>query len=336
MYCKYCGNKITVDTTKCMSCGANIDLNDGGQSFFDDNEISSWQSESVAYNSHTTVPKTEMREYIPENDNYNERCENIFTKSQMNVGTSGNYARPRSKKRKRDSGYLSISSSNKLIIFCIASALAIVLLVVAIIAVLNSGNDSDNERVDEIATQTNVPEYTQIENNATAEQDTAKQSSAETQNEAMTGYESVKTENTENVLNGKIEIKDIKIIDMDGKEISHSVPAYIDENNTLYISLDKFLKHEGYKSGFQNSSDKNRIQYEHKSSKKVIEIEKGSNKIWISENSEAPVTQWLDSTNFNVGDNTYVPIKSFLIKYGYDGNKVQWNESEKVLSLCRE
>lgn len=336
MYCKYCGSKITVDTTKCMSCGANIDLNDGGQSFFDDNEISSWQSDSVSYNSYTTVPKTEMREYIPENDNFNERYENIFAKPQMNIGTSSNYARPRSKKKKKSSGYLSTSSSNKLIIFCIASAVAIVLLVVAIIAVLNSGNDTADERTDEIVTQTIVPEYIPRENNATVEPDINQPTSSEMQNDAVIENETVNPENTEDVLKGKIEIKDIKILDMDGKKIPHSVQAYIDENNTLYVSLDKILKYKGYKNGFPNSTHKNRIQYEHKLSKKVIEIEKGTDKIWISENSESPDTKHLDSVNFNVGDNTYIPIKSFLIEYGYDENNIRWDENEKVLSLCGE
>ena len=65
MYCKYCGSRIASDTTKCVSCGANIDLNDGGQSFFDDNELNAWQSDSISYNAQSSVPRTEMREPLP-------------------------------------------------------------------------------------------------------------------------------------------------------------------------------------------------------------------------------------------------------------------------------
>lgn len=162
MYCKYCGSRIASDATKCESCGANIDLNDGGQSFFDDNELNAWQSESVLCNAQTSVPKTEMREPLTEKDNFEEEYDKAFARPQASVVTRDTRSRRRSKKKKNILDYLNLSSSNKLIIFCIASALAIVLLVVAIIAVLNSGNDS----TDETATQSNTSGYTQqVDNN---------------------------------------------------------------------------------------------------------------------------------------------------------------------------
>lgn len=331
MYCKYCGSRIASDTTKCVSCGANIDLNDGGQSFFDDNELSAWQSDIVSYNAQTSMPKTEMREPLPEKADFDEEYEKAFAKPQASVGTRGSYSRRRSKKKKNIFDYLNISSSNKLIIFCIASALVIVLLVVAIIAVLNSGD----EATDETTSQTNTSGYTQQTDNATTKQNNNQQTPTETQNNEIVENEPIKQENTQDILKDKTEIKDVKIFDKDGKEVSHSVSAYIDENNTLYVSLDKILKHEGYKNGRANGNDRNRILYEHKSSGKVIEIEKGTNKIWITEPGEDAVTQWLDGANFNVGDNTYIPIKSFLTKYGYDGNKVKWDEKEKALYFSK-
>ena len=162
MYCKYCGSRITPDTTKCVSCGANIDLNDGGQSFFDDTELNAWQSDSMAYNAQSSVPRTEMREPLPEKSNFEEEYEKTFERPQASVGTRGTRSRSRAKKKKNIMDYLNLSSSNKLIIFCIASALAIVLLVVAIIAVLNSGD----KNTDETATQSSASGYTATVDNS--------------------------------------------------------------------------------------------------------------------------------------------------------------------------
>lgn len=310
MYCKYCGGKIASDTTKCVSCGANIDLDDGGQSFFDDNELNIWKSGGVSYDVQSSVPKTEMREPLPERAEFDEEYKKAFAKSQVNVGKRGGYSRKSSKKKKTVFDYLNISSSNRLIIFCIASALAIVLLAVAIIAVLSSGGESD-----EAASQTEASGYTQQAENTDAEQSNQ--------------------ENAQDVLNDKTEIKDVKIFDKDGNEVSHSVSAYMDKNNTLYVSLDKILKYEGYKNGRASDDDTNRILYEHKSNGKIIEIEKGTNKIWITEPGEDSVMQLLDSVNFNVGDNTYVPVKSFLVKYGYDGDKIKWDAKEKTLYFSK-
>ena len=144
MYCKYCGSRITPDTTKCVYCGANIDLNDGGQSFFDDNELNAWQSDSMAYNAQSSVPRTEMREPLPEKPNI-EEYEKTLERPRVSTGTRRVRSRRRAKKKKNILDYFKLSSSNKLIIFCIASALAIVLLVVAIIAVLNSENEDTDE-----------------------------------------------------------------------------------------------------------------------------------------------------------------------------------------------
>lgn len=290
MYCKFCGEKVDTDTVKCARCGANIDLNDGGQSFFDDKELNDWQSD-MWYGNQTSVPKTKMIEPSKSNDDEFNQYNNLMVQ-----GTNSKNANSH-KTSKNISLKLNLSSSNKLIIFCITSALAIVLLVVAIIAVLNSDNGAENDN----------------------------QSSTDT-----VGY-SQQSRDTEEILNNMAEIKNIKIYDKDGNEISHSVPGYIDKDYVLYVSVDKILKHEGYKNGKKKDGNKNHILYEHKSNGKTIEIEKGTNKIWITEPDKDTVMLWLDSVNFNVGDNTYIPIKSFLVKNGYEEDKIKWNEQEKTL-----
>ena len=59
MYCKFCGNRITLNTTKCISCGSAINFRDGGQSFFDDNELEAWRNDNPVSENNTNMPKTE-------------------------------------------------------------------------------------------------------------------------------------------------------------------------------------------------------------------------------------------------------------------------------------
>lgn len=324
MYCKYCGSRIASDTTKCVSCGANIDLNDGGQSFFDDNELSAWQSDSISYNAQSNVPRTEMREPLPKKADFDEEYEKAFTKPQASVGTRGSYSRRRSKEKKNILDYLNISSSNKLIIFCIASALAIVLLVVAIIAVLNSGKDETTETTptnySTSVTDENTTNNTSLDNSS--ENDPVENSNGNTDDEA-------KENETKN--NEKAEVKGIKIL-IDHREISHPVSAYI-VNDKIYVSIDRVLKAEGYKAGVKTNYNENRIRYDHAKTSKAIEIEKGTNKIWIRENDENVTTQYLDGANFNEGSDTYVAAKSFLNKIGY--SKVDYDKETMTLTVSK-
>jgi hypothetical protein len=294
MYCKFCGSRIASNTTKCASCGANIDFNDGGQSFFEDNELDAWQSDNIVKGLQTSMPKTEMSECLPLNDAEHEK---IFaaTRVKTNVGTIGTRSRTR-KKKKTVFDYLNLSSSNRLIIFCIASALAVVLLATAIIAVLNSG---DNSITDEKTYDTSYTEQVGSNDDMQA---------------------SDKEQATED--NVKTEIKDIKII-IDNKEILHPVSAYIIDEK-LYVSLDRVLKAEGYKTGVTTDYNENCIRYDHETSNKTIEIEKGTASILVIGEDEAPEdVEWqqLEATNFNEGAETYVPAKSFFATIGYSNVK---------------
>lgn len=274
MYCKFCGSRIDSNTVKCLTCGANIDFTDGGQSFFDDNELDAWQDDSVLNSPRTAVPRTEMRE-----------GELFFDAISDSVNSpQKSYRRFVGKKKKNVLGYFNLSSSNKLIIFCIASALAIVLLVVAIIAVLNGGgSDTGNENV-----QTN---YNEAVNDKTVKNDVSVQN--------------INKEKVENV----------KIV-LDGKEVEHKVPCFMVDNK-IYVSIDQILKYEGYKRGVADKENEKKVIYAHSQSSKSIEIEKGSNKIWISDTTENPEVQHLEGDNFNEGTDTYVPAKNFLTMIGY-------------------
>ncbi len=321
MYCKFCGNRISSNTTKCTACGANIDLTDGGQSYFDDNELDAWQSDSLMMKGPKTyMPKTEMHE--ASDSSFAENYETYLQRPQSQSSSRGSRSQVRRKNKKKTIlDYLNLSSSNRLIIFCIASALAIVLLVVAIIAVI-SGGDKEKQTEEQATNST----YSQTIDNQTT---TSSAQTAEPRTDVDTDQE--ETERNNEAIKNKTEIKDIKVKDENGKDVPHSVSGYMSENNSLYLSLDKVLKHMGYKNGRENGNNRNRILYEHKTSGKVVEIEKGTNMIWITSPGETATTDYLSGDNFNVGDDTYVPIQSFLSKMGYDESKVIWDKKEKTL-----
>lgn len=303
MYCKFCGGRITSDTTKCGKCGADIDLTDGGQSFYDDNELDAWKGESIFENP-TYMPKTEMRdEFIPMSSmasmasadgrgSAGEHNSMPINAGQYSTGRFASSADAPVRRRRKKKGFLRLSGSNRLIIFCIAVVLAFVLLTVSIIAVLRGRNKDEND---------------------------------ENPQQAIEAI----TDKSNNGAEGKEEITDFKIYDADGKEVSHSCPLYMDKDYRLYVSIDKITKHLGYKDGAAKTNVL--VIYEHSASKKKIEIQKYSKYIWVGDEKEKTNQYELEVDSFNVGNETYVPAKSFLSKIGYDENKISWDENTKTL-----
>lgn len=335
MYCKYCGNKIDLNTTQCASCGANINLNDGGQSFFDDNELDAWQSGSPSYGVQTSVPKTEMREPLPPQENdFDREYAKAVMMPQISAKASASRSRARSKGKKNLLDYLNLSSSNKLIIFCIASALAIVLLVVAIIAVLHSETTGADTDVSPGASPTFAGDNNT--NTATAD-DESSAAGDKTDKEATAGEDKTDKENADAedgkkaTAGDKEEVKDIKIM-LDNREISHPVPAYIGQDGMLYISIDRVLKEMGYKSGVANSDNIMRVRYDHESTSQAIEIEKETDKIWVRENTESPELKHLADKTFNRGSDTYVEAESFFRFIGYEAI---YDKAKVVLTVSK-
>ena len=290
MYCKFCGSVISSNSTKCATCGAKIDLNDGGQSFFDDHELEAWQSDSVMMSGpRTSMPKTEMRE-SSQFDNPNIKNGNalpMHAPQNANVGNTLSRKRP---KKKTMLDRLNLSSANKLIIFCIASALAVVLLAVAIISVLNGGGKSGGDGADNSQTEEPV--------------------SRETDQTADMGAE---VGNGDKTFAPQQTINDIKI-HVKGKDVDHPVPAYMD-NGKLYVSIDKILLHEGYSNGQRRTADSGaiRVSYINVDGSKTIEIEKGSDIVWIIEDGkETEINLGGKATDF-IENETYVPARSLFI-----------------------
>ncbi|MCH5185432.1 MAG: hypothetical protein J1F64_04825, partial [Oscillospiraceae bacterium] len=281
MYCKYCGNRLAQNSVKCAACGANIDLNDGGQSFFDDNELDAWQSEGINQGPKTSMPKTE----ILGND---QRDHNDFIKGfsprapQMTGRRTPAYSvsYQRHGKNNNLSSIADILSSNRLIILCIAAALVIALCTAAVIAVLNRGNtteDEDNSGV----TQTEQPRDAVQENMIVTDP-----VPAEVNNET--------TQEDEKPEEAVSERRDVEIeVKIDGKDVKNPGNAYM-QNNLLYVSYDKILKYEGYE--YKKSESKGKIvYYEKKQDNKAVKIEKNDptedpstskTKIWIIESGK--------------------------------------------------
>lgn len=123
MYCKFCGSVLTSNATKCMACGAKIDLNDGGQSFFDDNELSAWQNDNIGM-SGNGMPRT-----------------NLLTPTAGKGGYGRTQSNPGLKINMRHSG--TGMNTKKLWIFGIASSLTVIAIVVGIILIFTLGGDGD-------------------------------------------------------------------------------------------------------------------------------------------------------------------------------------------------
>lgn len=279
MFCKFCGNRITENTKKCVSCGAKIDLNDGGQSFFDDLELTAWQG--GAFDNNSVVPKTEMlnvpkeMKYIPMSSEPMPQMDDML----MNDEASTLSRRPRTYEKrsiaKRDKQY------DNLMIFCVVAVLIIVLLVVTLIVCLNDRNDNKDADVvqDTYTQQVETPDYSYP------------------------------------VEDDREEITDIQIF-VEDKQMEYPVSAYM-VNDVLYLSIDRILRFYDYKDGVPADAVGNVVKYVHKTLPKEIDLEKGTQNIWIKENNEEGELRLLDDVNFNVDNETYVPARSFFGALGY-------------------
>ena len=59
MYCKYCASPLEQgNVSKCSRCGFGIDLYDGGQSFFEDEDLYIWSQPAQVDD--VSLPRTEI------------------------------------------------------------------------------------------------------------------------------------------------------------------------------------------------------------------------------------------------------------------------------------
>ena len=130
MYCKFCGKALSANSTKCEYCGAKIDLNDGGQSFYDDNELKVWQN---------SIPTTKMIDAVP-----NMQPQAAYMPYSTSSPSRRSHAHSRRKKTLADR--INFSNPNVLIISCVASVMIFVLLFLLIMSPVVKKKD-DNENV---------------------------------------------------------------------------------------------------------------------------------------------------------------------------------------------
>lgn len=115
MYCKYCACALGQnDIRKCPNCGANINLLDGGQTFFEDADLQAWRERPAE----AAMPKTELH-------------------------VDNNFAKPSSAKVKNASGK---SHSNHVFVVktCVVAITVIVAIALIALCVFLVGNKFGN------------------------------------------------------------------------------------------------------------------------------------------------------------------------------------------------
>ena len=344
MYCKYCGSEITSNITRCVSCGANIDLNDGGQSFLEDNELSLWKN-STPYRITTSVPKTEMRERLPQT--YLSEAEDKFETAGFYPSVAEKKSSSRTKSKIKLFGGLKLSSSNKFIIFCISLALVIVLMAVAVIAILDD-EPEEAEKTDEASTQ--ITNETVVENDIPTqptgndevqtqvqpEEDAPKQVQSEAQKQAQVGEntpengeskELEQAQSEENPEKEKVLVENVRIKKSD-KDIKMSTSLYR-INGVIYVNAYDILKHEGYIDKVKTNGGNYVFDHKQNSNQK-IEISTDGKEVWIRTEANVLQKESLQYDSMLIEDAVYVPAKDFLEKMGFE--EYDFDEDENVLS----
>ena len=156
MYCKICGNKIEYGSNRCSSCGNVINTQDGGQSFYEEYDLTEWR----------TITPTPVQASVP-----------VTTVKDANNFSAPNVVRTPVRKRKKKKSVFDLSNSNKFIIFCIVSVVAIVLLATAILLVIGNITGDDEIEYDDKFVETQVSgDYLQENAESGNSEETPKQS----------------------------------------------------------------------------------------------------------------------------------------------------------------
>lgn len=120
MFCKYCATKLGQEISqKCPNCGLVIDVNDGGQSFYEDADLLAWSmtdEEAMA-----SMPKTEVRRIVNQKPPRGGMSAAKGKSKQVNNDTFVNPEKPFV-----DDGRMSVT---KIVIICILAVVVIALLI---------------------------------------------------------------------------------------------------------------------------------------------------------------------------------------------------------------
>ena len=311
MYCKFCGSEITSDAGKCVICGAKIDLNDGGQSFFDDFELNAWKSTGGI--PCAGVPKTEMRAALPATDG--NKIEE--TKALYPGASVGERKTRKHSKKGAIVPRLKLSSSNKLIIFCIAVVLAIVLLVVAILAGVNNVGENEEGQAQ--------PQETEVKTETTDQKATTVPNDTQPPKEELPEKKEAPIDDGEN--REWIEIKGVSIT-KDNKPILDEMTTFYDVGGVIYVGIEDILLYEGYKPGEYIEATKSYRFNTIEPSDDVVEVMLDSDTIYLKLISDGGKAQKLNNPMKLFENKVYVPAIRFLELFGYTA---EFDEERKTL-----
>ncbi len=131
MFCKYCATKLGQEISqKCPNCGLVIDVNDGGQSFYEDADLLAWSmtnEEAMA-----SMPKTEVRRIVHQKPPRGGMSAAKGKSKQVNNNTFANPEMPFV-----DDGKMSVV---KIGIICIAAVVTVALAAWLIISSIEAGS----------------------------------------------------------------------------------------------------------------------------------------------------------------------------------------------------
>ncbi|MCD7777181.1 MAG: hypothetical protein LUH47_01585 [Clostridiales bacterium] len=148
MYCKFCGNHMEDNSIICGRCGSDIDPNDGGQSFYDDEELNEWRESSSLPEIRTIMPTAE----ISQDDDFEDEIDERLRRETTTIVRSGKTS---VSKRKTSNKKNSKKGTDIYIIIGLCVLIAVMVISLAVFIFINKENenkvDSNEETTSEIS-----------------------------------------------------------------------------------------------------------------------------------------------------------------------------------------
>ncbi len=305
MYCKYCASPLEQgNVSKCSRCGFGIDLYDGGQSFFEDEDLYIWSQPAQVDD--VSLPRTEIRSVEERNKG--------FVKSSKAQSKQTYHRNLKNNERPFRSSAMTV---NMVIIVGITACITVLL--IAVLAVLIAGNKHEENNGIKSATVNELPRLSQAaeeideesQNNEfinlpdkTEQEDKSDEASDVTEKKTeWDGYFDLLCGKENVTLDGK---KDNRAI---GKKAS-GFPSFV-----YYVSIDDFERELGLKISGNNV-------YAYSSGDRTVEINAEDIeevKVVVKENGDQVKNNFKQSYFTTVGNGLHCFEVKFLMElFGYE------------------
>ncbi len=334
MYCKFCGTMLDNDGAKCLNCGAAIDLNDGGQSFFEDDELEAWRTPGSALPRTAVLDDEEQEAGFPDEpvpapkkpplkSGGSPEAKNILFKQQSEradflkpsaAAASGERQEIRHRDTKSKGKHFEILDKNLgIIIGCIVAFVAVVIAAAIAVSYGISKKDVDGGGEQQEQTDTQNEQSQQQGGGQTPQQILAQQDAAIELPEGVKYIGDLPPDICE-------ERSEITVYDASQNPLGQ-YKAYIINGvyyypagvllNCLGYKYDEYLSQKGVSRGIADVVCQNGNGME-------IWLKTGENQVEIHEEKKELSAKVLrDGTSAHPGGKIYVPAVSFLKNMGY-------------------